>query len=228
MSIHAFVVCHHVRRRTHCSLPRQFPGIQECRLIVTDHPGFFKRRELTEWKYRLKRDLLACLTGCGLENPACLCLDGKVKNPAVVQVHKVGSFQESYGIPGELLVFRLHGNPEEVEFNTGHSSRIEPARESVGEQAKTKLSSSTFFHLNCQQVWPGFRVDLPALRNLIKERSPKSVQLLGFQLLPLVVKLTTKIHHHSPTICYFSQLTCVPGVILCTRQIRSYSVAQSG
>lgn len=84
----------------------------------------------------------------------------KAKNAVVVQVHKARCLSslslalESWKTPGELLVFRLHQNPEEVGCNTSHNSRLdEPAREGEDEQANTK----TFFLLppGVAQIWGG-------------------------------------------------------------------------
>ena len=65
-------------------------------------------------------------------------------------------------------------------------------------------------HVGChQRAWPGFQVGLPASNDLIKTRIPhRWAQMLGSELTPDAVKLTTSISNHrashlTPTVLMF-------------------------
>lgn len=59
-----------------------------------------------------------------------------------------------------------------------------------------ELPSSLSFDVGCcQEVWPRFRAGLPNSDNPIKKTPHQCAQLLGFYLIPDIVKVPTKINH---------------------------------
>lgn len=84
-------------------------------------------------------------------------------------------------IPGNLMVFILYWNLEEVWFNTVYSSLDSLTCQREWGQANKKWSFLLpwFIYVGChQKLWPRLRVSLPASNNLSKKIPHRSIHQL--------------------------------------------------